>query len=103
MTEVVTVQGSPSSAVRGSGVSAGVHATALSQALLAHQVPPLPVFSGEGDGIGGSFSEWHEQLEMVASMCQWSEQVKLVNIATRLKAMLFTSPVLPPNELATPF
>ena len=32
-----------------------------------------------------SFSEWHEQLEMVASMSQWNEQVKLVNIATRLK------------------
>ena len=63
----------------------GVHATVLSQALLAHQVPP-PVYSGEGDGIYmGSFSEWHEQLKMVASMCQWSEQVKLVNIAGRLK------------------
>ena len=54
------VQGSPSSAAAQgspssgeSGVSAGVHATVLSQALLAHQVPPLPVFSGEGDGIGG--------------------------------------------------
>ena len=86
------VQGSPSSAAAQaspssgeSGVSARVHATVLSQALLAHQVPPLPVFSGEGYGIGGSFSEWHEQLEMVASMCQWSEQVKLVTIATRLK------------------
>ena len=77
-------QGSPSSGE--SGVIAGVHAIALSQALLAHQVPPpLLVFSGEGDGIGGSFSGWHKQLEMVASMCQWSEQVKLVNIATRLK------------------
>ena len=86
------VQGSPSSAAAQgspssgeSGVSGGVHATVLSQALLAHQAPPLPVFSGEGDGIGGSFSKRHEQLEMVASMCHWSEQVKLVNIATRLK------------------
>ena len=34
-------------------MSVGVHATALSQALLVHRVPPLPVFSGEGDGIGG--------------------------------------------------
>ena len=33
----------------------------------------------------GSFREWHEQLEMVASMCQWHETKKLVNIATRLK------------------
>ena len=42
---------------------------------------------------------------MVASMCQWSEQVKLVNIATRLKgeAYAFTGHVLPPNVLATPF
>ena len=43
------VQGSPSSAE--TGVSTGVHVTALSQALLAQQVPPLPVFSGEGDGV----------------------------------------------------
>ena len=77
------VQGSPSSAE--SGVSAGVHVSTLSQALLAHQVPPLPVFSGKSDGIRGSFSEWHEQLEMVANVCRWSEQVKLMNIATRLK------------------
>ena len=51
------VQGSPKSGE--SGMSAGVHATALSLALLAHLVPPLPVFSGEGDIIGGSFREWH--------------------------------------------
>ena len=43
------VQGSPSSAK--TGVSTGVHVTALSQALLARQVPPLPVFGGEGDGV----------------------------------------------------
>ena len=43
------VPGSPSSAK--TGVSTRVHVTALSQALLARQVPSLPVFGGEGDGV----------------------------------------------------
>ena len=67
------------------------------------QVPPLPMFSGEGDGVEGSFLEWHEQLERVAIMCQWSDQVKLINshLGLREQPMLFTGHVLPPNEPAT--
>ena len=42
------------------------------------------MFSGESNGIEGTFSEWHEQLELVASMWQWSDQLKLINVLTRL-------------------
>ena len=54
------------------------------------QVPPLAAFSGEEkDGI--NFRNWHEQLELVAGLCGWSDRVKLVNIATRLKGVAYTS------------
>ena len=43
------------------------------RALLAQQMTPLYVFSGEGDGVEETFSEWHEQWELVASMCQLME------------------------------
>ena len=81
------LQGSSSSAE--STVSSGEHVTALSQALLAQQVPPLSVFSGEGEGVEGSFSEWHEQLELVVNMCRWSDQLKLINVATRLRGAAY--------------
>ena len=76
-------QGNPRSAE--SRVSSREHVTALFEALLVQQVPPLPVFSGEGDGEEGTFIEWHEQLEQVTSMCQWGDQINLSNVATRLK------------------
>ena len=95
------LQGSPSSAE--SRVCSGEQVTGLFQALLAQQVPPLSVFSGVGDGVEGTFSEWHEQLELVASMCQWSDQLKLINVATRLRgaAYAFFDHVLPMNKPAT--
>lgn len=42
-----------------------------------HVLPPLPKFSGdtpgeEEDGV----KEWLERLEMIASACAWSEQVR---------------------------
>ena len=84
-------------------MSSGERVTALTQALLAQQVPPLSVFSGEGDGVEGTFSEWYEQLELVANMCHWSDQLKLINVATRLRgaAYSFFDYVLPINESAT--
>ena len=77
------LQGSPSSAE--SRVSSGEHVTAFSQALLPQQVPPLSGFSRDGDGVEGTVSEWHEQLELVAIMCLWSDQMKLINATTRFR------------------
>ena len=58
---------------------------AFSMALLAQQLPPLPLFSGkQPDGDGENFSEWLERLELVASTCHWHDQAKLVNVTTRL-------------------
>lgn len=60
----------------------------LLTALLAQQLPSLPNFSGENvDNDGESFSEWIERLELVANVARWSDQTKLVNVATRLRGL----------------
>ena len=57
-------------------------------AMLANQVPPLAAFSGEEkDGI--TFGDWHEQFELVAGLCGWSDHVKFINVATRLKGVAY--------------
>jgi hypothetical protein len=55
----------------------------LSTALLAQH---LPNFNGENleSGDGEAFSEWLERL-LFAVVCKWSDQTKLVNLATRLR------------------
>ena len=59
---------------------------ALSVALLAQHLPPLPNITGDNvEGDGESFSDWLERVELVASMCKWDDQAKLVNVATRLR------------------
>ena len=55
---------------------------AMSNALLAQQVPPIPVFTGVVDG-GNDISEWLEQFELIASVCHWNEGAKLMNLVTR--------------------
>lgn len=66
----------------------GVETSVVSHAMLANQVPPLATFSGE-DRDGVTYSDWHEQLELVAGICGWSDHVKLVNLATRLKGVAY--------------
>ena len=62
-----------------------------SSPLLAQQVPPIAKFSGEDcTGEGQDFAEWFEQFELVASACNWNEQAKLVNLATRLKGQAYS-------------
>ncbi len=64
----------------------------LSMAMLAQQLPPLPKFSGDGN-LGGEeerFDEWLERLEMVASVCGWNKQAKLVNLITRLRGPAYS-------------
>ena len=59
----------------------------LASVLLAQQLPPLPKFSGEIDASEaetGTFQEWLKQFEMIADICNWSSQAKLVNLITRL-------------------
>ena len=57
----------------------------ITAALLAQQLPPLPKFSGErNDGDMETFQDWLEQFEMIANICGWSLQAKLVNLVTRL-------------------
>jgi len=49
--------------------------------LLAQQLPPLPKFSGEmndrrdyGDHEVGTFEEWLERFELIATTLSWSSQ-----------------------------
>ena len=66
--------------------SAGV-VTAMSTALLAHQLPPLSKFEG-GVSAGGdkeTVKEWLEQFELVAGVCKWDDSTRLVNLVTRLR------------------
>ena len=58
--------------------------------LLGQQLPPLSKFSGEDlDGDGETFLEWVEQFELVAGICGWNDQAKLVNLTTRLRAQAY--------------
>ena len=66
----------------------GSESSTASHTMLANQVPPLAASSWkEKDGI--TFRDWHEQLELVAGLCGWSDRVKLVNDATRLKGVAY--------------
>ena len=63
--------------------------------LLAQQLPPLSKFSGErDDGDMDTFQERIEQFEMIASVCGWSAQAKLVNLVTRLRGQAYAFFVL---------
>ena len=55
----------------------------LSMALLSQQLPSLPNYSG--DSVDEGFDNWLERLELVATTCGWSDQAKLMNVATRLR------------------
>ena len=69
----------------------GSYMDPLSLALLAQQIPPLPKFNGDNQGEEGeSFSEWIEQLELIAGTCQWSDQAKLVNLVTSLRGQAYS-------------
>ena len=63
----------------------------LSTALLAHQLPPLQKYSGETTASDGeTFRDWKEKFELVASVCNWDPQAKLVvNLVTRLNGQAY--------------
>ena len=61
----------------------------LNPALLAHQLPPLKPFVGETQGDGEEIDDWLDRFQMVAEVCQWSPQAKLVNLATRLSGQAY--------------
>ena len=51
------------------------------------QVPPLSKYSGSYDNK--MFREWHEQFELVATLCGWDTQSKLANLGTRLQGQAY--------------
>ena len=75
---VAVEQGSP---VPQQGQSADAITDRLSQALLAQQLPTIPKFTGEECQQEGEIIEdWKEQFEMVATLGEWDERSKLVNL-----------------------
>ena len=70
--------------------------SALANALLVQQLPPLSMFLGETTGntdeadAGKQVEDWLEQFEMVATMCKCDEEAKLANLAMRLRGQAFT-------------
>lgn len=57
---------------------------------LAQQLPPLTKFSGEyQETEGETFRDWREQFEMVAAICRWDDQAKLVNLVTQLRGQAY--------------
>ena len=57
--------------------------------VLAHQLPPLKYFTVETQGEGKEIDDWLEQFQMVAEVCRWNVQVRLVNLATRLSGQAY--------------
>ena len=68
----------------------------LTSALLAHQLPPLSKFTGEGvhGSEGDTFGDWLEQFELCAGVCQWDARAKLLNFVTRLKGAAYVLQVV---------
>ena len=52
------------------------------------QVLPVSKYSGNADSE--PFEEWLEQLELVASICNWEGQTKLANLVTRLQGQAYS-------------
>ena len=54
------------------------------------QLPPVPKFSGDSskDDVE-NFTEWLEQFNLVAEVCQWNDRARLVNLVTRLKGSAY--------------
>ena len=54
------------------------------------QLPPVPKFSGDSlkDDVE-NFTEWLEQFNLVAEVCQWNNRARLVNLVTRLKGSAY--------------
>ena len=60
-------------------------------ALVAQQLQPINKFSGEDlDKEGETFQDWTEQFEMIAQMCGWDNQAKLVYLTTRFRSQAYS-------------
>ena len=52
----------------------------LAMNISVSQLPPLSKYSGNSDIE--TFEEWHEQFQLVATVCKWDDRLKLANLAT---------------------
>ena len=59
--------------------------------MYGNQLPPVPRFTGEEDSSeSGTYSDWLEQFEAVATLASWNEHAKLVNLTTRLRGTAYS-------------
>ena len=54
---------------------------------MAQQLPPLPKFNGGSNDE--TFQEWIAQFKLVAEVCKWNAQAKLIHLTTRLRGEAF--------------
>ena len=54
-----------------------------------HQLQPLPKFTRDMSGEGGTVVEWLEHFELIGTAYHWNESAKLVNLVTHLKGQTF--------------
>ena len=58
---------------------------------MVQQLPPLSKFNGDTiEGEEQSFTDWIEQLELIAEAYRWNDQAKLVNLVTRLRGQAYS-------------
>ena len=59
--------------------------------IYGNQLPPIPRFTGEEDlSESGSFPDWFEQYEAVATLAGWDEHAKLVNLTACLRGTTYS-------------
>ena len=76
---------------RGTAVNASNQHGEYQACLLGQKLPPISKFSGDDLDIDGeTFQKWIEQFELIAAMCRWNDQAKLVNLTPRLKGQAYS-------------
>ena len=51
------------------------------------QLPPLSKYCGNSETE--TFEEWHEQFQLVATVCKQDNRLKLANLATHLQGQAY--------------
>ena len=61
-----------------------------SACLLGQQLLPINKFSGENLHVEEeAFQEWIEQFKLIAELCGWNDQAKLINLTTHLRGQAY--------------
>ena len=73
----------------------------LAMNILLAQPPPLSKYSGNSETE--MFEEWHEQFQLVATVCKWDNRLKLANLATQLQGQAYSFYCTCSQQQRTPY